>query len=82
MAIWCKEGHYNNPQVIHKRPVHQLISCEIKSYVVNKQTNQDVFYCVGLKQGSSNISLDDQSTAPTLIKLTYLWYSNDLEDTD
>ncbi len=43
MVIWCKEGHYNNPQVIHKRPVHQLINCEIN--VVNKQTNQDVFNC-------------------------------------
>ncbi len=43
MAIWCKEGHCNHPQVIHKTPVHQWMPCEIKSYVVNKQINQDVF---------------------------------------
>ncbi len=39
-----------------------------------------------LGQGSSNLSLEGQSAAeslaPTLIKLNYLWFSNDLEDSD
>ncbi len=34
-------------------------------------------------QGSSNLSLEGQSAAEfTLIKLTFLWFSNDLEDSD
>ncbi len=31
-----------------------------------------------LDQGSSNLSLEEQSAA----RLTYLWFSNDLEDSD
>ncbi len=33
---WWK--HHNNPQVIHVTPVHQLMSCEVKScmFVINK----------------------------------------------
>ncbi len=33
--------HHNNPQVIHTTPVHQLTSCEVKSYVFvrNKSIN-------------------------------------------
>ncbi len=38
-----------------------------------------------LYQGSSNLSLEGQSAAEfstTLTKLTYLWFSDDLEDCD
>ncbi len=36
MSEWESEQlikHHNNPQVIHMTPVHQLMSCDVKSYM-------------------------------------------------
>ncbi len=34
MRVWTADKkHHNNPQVIHMTPVHQLMSCEVKSYM-------------------------------------------------
>ncbi len=32
-----------NITIIHTTPVHQLTSCEVKSYVYKKQIHQDIF---------------------------------------
>ncbi len=64
LTIFCSEWvpsewefkHHNNPQEIHTTPVHELISCEAKSYMFirNKPSFSHFYFKPSLLQNSKN----------------------------
>ncbi len=53
---------------------------ELRTSGLHEYSPQQAFDIImSLQRGASNLL---QSLAPTLIKLTCLWFSNDLEDSD